>query len=604
MSLHYFKKSCIAFIYILLSCFSTIVFAQNNDEVVSKIDTIVFKKTLKNTSLHPLVLQFYKLQVTDSIRAAIVAKHIKNTYIKSENAKEIAGAAITLAIWEETLGNFDASLALLEKGITISRAIQNDSILYLGLLRKGVTNYYQANYKSSLESYYEALTIAKKQKNKKREIFVENNIALVRMQANDKTGAIELFLKIIEKIKKEPSLITPNEELDIYLNLCGAYIYLEDYDAATLYCEQGAALKVDTYDPIDKVHFLSAFAEIARHHKEYKKSHRLLDEAEEIMQKRVGRENLEIFLKFYRSKSYFDEKKYQLAVDELLKIEEIKNHYDYSNEILSIQRMYYYLAKSYKQLGNTEEAIKYYDKAQQINDANEKRRDQLNTNLVKKYDLVELKAEIEGLEKKSKRTTFFYIIGMLVLGIIIVGLLLFNRKQQRKNKQRFETLMNELEKKRQKDKVSSEEKQADIQGVVTAKPKEIPKEKPAKIDPKIAEILKKLDEFEEKELFLSQDSTLVEVAKKIQTNTTYLSKVINTYKEKSFTSYITDLRVNYAIERLSYDRKFRSFTIDAIAQEIGFKRSESFSKAFKVKTGLYPSYFIKELEKKLHKESE
>ena len=100
-----------------------------------------------------------------------------------------------------------------------------------------------------------------------------------------------------------------------------------------------------------------------------------------------------------------------------------------------------------------------------------------------------------------------------------------------------------------------------------------------------------------KELFISKESTLIEVAKKIQTNTTYLSKVINTHKKKSFTSYITDLRVDYAIERLSHDRKFRSFTIGAIAQEIGFKRSESFSKAFKVKTGLYPSYFIKQLEK-------
>ena len=119
----------------------------------------------------------------------------------------------------------------------------------------------------------------------------------------------------------------------------------------------------------------------------------------------------------------------------------------------------------------------------------------------------------------------------------------------------------------------------------------------SKIDVKAAAILKNLEEFEAKKLFLSNESTLVEVAKKIQTNTTYLSKVINTHKEKSFTAYITDLRVDYAIERLSHDRKFRSFTIGAIAQEIGFKRSESFSKAFKVKTGLYPSYFVKEVEK-------
>ena len=36
-------------------------------------------------------------------------------------------------------------------------------------------------------------------------------------------------------------------------------------------------------------------------------------------------------------------------------------------------------------------------------------------------------------------------------------------------------------------------------------------------------------------------------------------------------------------------------TIEAIATEIGYKSTEPFSKAFKSKTGLYPSYFIKQL---------
>ncbi|MEM6687195.1 MAG: helix-turn-helix domain-containing protein, partial [Bacteroidota bacterium] len=76
----------------------------------------------------------------------------------------------------------------------------------------------------------------------------------------------------------------------------------------------------------------------------------------------------------------------------------------------------------------------------------------------------------------------------------------------------------------------------------------------------------------------------------------YLSKLVNAHKGKSFTAYITDLRVNYAIRRLKEDRKFRSYTIDSIARDIGFNRSESFSRAFKNKTGLYPSYYIKRLD--------
>lgn len=75
-----------------------------------------------------------------------------------------------------------------------------------------------------------------------------------------------------------------------------------------------------------------------------------------------------------------------------------------------------------------------------------------------------------------------------------------------------------------------------------------------------------------------------------------MSKLVNAHKGKSFTAYITDLRVNYAIRRLKEDKKFRSYTIDSIARDIGFNRSESFSRAFKNKTGLYPSYYIKRLD--------
>jgi len=48
---------------------------------------------------------------------------------------------------------------------------------------------------------------------------------------------------------------------------------------------------------------------------------------------------------------------------------------------------------------------------------------------------------------------------------------------------------------------------------------------------------------------------------------------------------------------LKQDSRFRKFTIKAIANEIGFNTDQAFSKAFYKRTGIYPSYFIKELDK-------
>ena len=121
------------------------------------------------------------------------------------------------------------------------------------------------------------------------------------------------------------------------------------------------------------------------------------------------------------------------------------------------------------------------------------------------------------------------------------------------------------------------------------------------IDKKEKELIKKLETFEKKKEFLFNTITLVTVAKKIETNTTYLSKVINEHKNQSFSEYITNLRLQYALERLKNDKKFRALTIDTISKEIGFNNIVSFIKAFKKKTGIYPSYFIKKLNSELEK---
>lgn len=77
--------------------------------------------------------------------------------------------------------------------------------------------------------------------------------------------------------------------------------------------------------------------------------------------------------------------------------------------------------------------------------------------------------------------------------------------------------------------------------------------------------------------------TIVDLAKSFGTNTKYLSKVINIYKQKSFITYINDLRVDYAIKKLKTDQKFRKYSIKAISESVGYGKAESFSNAFKKK---------------------
>ncbi|WP_226294292.1 helix-turn-helix domain-containing protein [Aquimarina algicola] len=115
-------------------------------------------------------------------------------------------------------------------------------------------------------------------------------------------------------------------------------------------------------------------------------------------------------------------------------------------------------------------------------------------------------------------------------------------------------------------------------------------------------ILISLDKFERNQKFCDSNLTLTSLAKELNTNNKYLSKIINLHKQKSFTQYIHDLRINYFIDHLKEEKsKYRSYNIKGIADDLGFKTSRSFSTAFHKKMNRYPSDYIKEI--KIKKES-
>jgi YesN/AraC family two-component response regulator len=106
-----------------------------------------------------------------------------------------------------------------------------------------------------------------------------------------------------------------------------------------------------------------------------------------------------------------------------------------------------------------------------------------------------------------------------------------------------------------------------------------------------------LMQFEKERKYLEKNLKLTTMADRFNTNTKYLSAILNQHMGISFSNYLSNLRVSFAIDNLKKDPKFRMYTIRAIAEESGFNNSESFSKSFYKKTGMRPSLFIKKLTK-------
>lgn len=111
-------------------------------------------------------------------------------------------------------------------------------------------------------------------------------------------------------------------------------------------------------------------------------------------------------------------------------------------------------------------------------------------------------------------------------------------------------------------------------------------------------LLKKLSEFEKSTEFVSQDTSLSRLALQFDTNTRYLSEVVNFYKQKNFNAYINELRINYIIDKLKNDSHFLQYKISYLAEVSGFSSHSVFATVFKQVTGIPPTNFITILKDK------
>lgn len=203
-----------------------------------------------------------------------------------------------------------------------------------------------------------------------------------------------------------------------------------------------------------------------------------------------------------------------------------------------------------------------------------------------KKEMIELKEKYK-VQILLKKIGFYFI---LFISAFLLYMIFKNYKSKKVIEARFSSVLNEyrerveeLKKKNATLEQESHSIQSLSQGLTLDEEKE-------------AEILKKLKDIELKKVFLNQDFTLQFVAKKIKTNTTYLSYIVNKNFGKSFSEYANELKINYVINEMISNTKYRKYSTQAIAESVGYKNATSFARSFNKKTGLSPVQFAQKLD--------
>lgn len=299
------------------------------------------------------------------------------------------------------------------------------------------------------------------------------------------------------------------------------------------------------------------------------------------------------FVSYYIGKSYEGLNNKELALTHFKKVDSIllkhKDIYNWNIDCYKSVISYYKEKNDLKnQLVYTERLIKADSLLMASNEYGLKK-------LNKEYDMPNLIRDKEQLiQKLNTRDQFTKAFLFLCLFVLGIGTYLY-LKNKKKYKEKIEMLQNDLDNYlsiqhknfEDKNKIITYEK-------TTLNP--IAESQGKMADDTKTKIIDCLDIFEKNKDFLKNNCSLETLAKEFNTNKTYLSKIINEEKKYSFSTYISNLRIDYFIELIKEDKKIRKYSIESIAEELGYNNAKAFSKAFNDRIGVNPSVFIKNLK--------
>ncbi|SHJ46932.1 helix-turn-helix domain-containing protein [Aquimarina spongiae] len=479
---------------------------------------------------------------------------------------------------------YKESVAVLDKVVKIAQEVNDSLLLCKAVTAKGTSYLMNDQNQKALDAYYKALEIAKALKNYDRELVANSGLVLVYKKTNQYDKALALSKEILQSIDKSSYKNTKNHVRTITVSI-EVYLDTEQYDSVLHYAEQGITLSKSLDFKEGLVDLYIKKGVVFYHRDEYENALNILFKAEEILQTNEVKNKFypTINCAYFIASCYYKQGKYDQAITRLLDNIKASEQKDLFN--LPVLQSHLLLANCYAAQQDFESALLWNTKYVELNEANQKRKTATINKIYQKEAQVLQKGivDLQDAHRKNERIkTYGYFLAILLFIILFIGAVLYFKKQKT-YKLRFDRLLQKIDDLETKEHEVTDKKE-------TTKPILID-------DEKVMDVLKGLERLEAQEYYLRLDCNLRSVAKKVKTNSTYLSKIVNIHRQKNFNEYIRDLRIEYVLKRLKNDKKFRSFSIKSIANEIGYKSDYSFAKHFKAKTGLNPSYYIKNLQK-------
>lgn len=470
----------------------------------------------------------------------------------------------------------------------------------LGYILKGFEYSRIDDVRNTIDNYLIADSISEQNKNLDAKVYILDRLVYVFLSLDNPKKALEyqkkrhnlifqdnyfesLLLTSRKEEKVNVDLLYQERKIQSFENYVACYLHINKLDSASYYLVQ-IEEQLKNYNGFFKDSFfrwyLDAKMEIEYLSGNYRTSIKIADSIFKIIDLKNNLYNYKN-LNLFKGLSYLNINEIENAEKYLLIADSIYNENQTISLIYYDRFLFNGLFVVNKKKNKLEKQIVYLNKQLYLDSLIRVRSQYFFPKMNYKFETPNLLKEKEQLINALKNTnqkshTLFYF-SLLTIGIASIIAAFFYRRQ-RLYKKRFLSLLAIHD----QDKNPNAFERNALEGISS----EI-----------IQDIQSKLKTFELKKAYLKNDITLQNLAKTFETNANYLSRVLNSTKQKNFSQYLNELRINFAVEAIRYNPEFKKYTIDAIAKECGYNSGTSFSRVFYKQTGIYPSYYIENLSK-------
>jgi len=524
----------------------------------------------------------YITKVTnDSIRTQATETFLRSAKLSQDPIKIADGYYFMSLLHSRS----NTALIYTDSIISLTKSLTDTKYPGLGYLQKAIEYYHANEYYQALDNLIIAEKYAMRHTNEFQQICINHYIGLLKNSSGSKEDALKIFKSNMLFFDKKDHKTKYNHQYLKSLCMLGeCYNNNLQIDSAIKIIKQGTSesQKFKNFNVYPSFLLSYGFSKAMSNDND-QSSIDSLKKALTYFNKKNKKELATSHILI--AHTYDKLKEHYKAIKHLKKVDSI---YNISPKLLTkeMRGALELLKNQYDITGNKEGKLEALDKLILVDSVMYVKHKNLSRKIVEEYDtpklLLEKEEFIDTMKKDksySKKTT------LLLTGLVSILLLvsIYFIWRNNTNKKRFNRLL-ETHNSNSK-KIDSREKKTVLTNISEL---DLPEDF-------INSILNQLEKFESSKKFIEKPYTLNTLSKELNTNSAYLSKIINAAKGVNFSNYLNSLRVDYAIDKLTTDKLLRSYTIKAISEEVGFNNVQSFSNAFHKKTGIFPSYFIKKL---------